>query len=163
MRDAAATFRVLACLGLVVVPLCAGCGSGPEPENPTVLDPATARRSLDTALDAWKRGAGPGLLPGLTPPTHLIDSHSKPGKKLRRYEILGQVSGEAGRCFATRLYFDKDDAPQTVQFVVLGRNPRFVFRMEDFLMMIHWDHDMSDDDETETPLQPAAGASGEPL
>jgi hypothetical protein len=143
--------------------MCAGCRSEPEPENPTMLDPATARRSLDAALGAWKRGAGPGLLPGLTPPTHLIDSHSTPGEKLQRYEILGEVSGEAGRCFATRLYFDKDDAPQTVQFVVLGRNPRFVFRMEDFMMMFHWEHDMSVDDETEIPRQPAVGPSPAPL
>jgi len=128
--------------------LQSGCGANPEPKNPALLDSPTARRSLDAALNAWKHGAGTGQVPGVTPPTHRIDSHSPTDKKLRRYAILGEVPGEGCRWFAVRLDFEGAEAPETVRFVVLGENPRFVFRAEDYLMTIHWDHDMSDDDDT---------------
>jgi len=150
MRHTAARLRDFACLGIAILLLQAGCRERHEPKNPALPDSAEARRSLDAALIAWKAGAGTGLVPGATPPTHRIDSHTPAEQKLRRYEILGEVAGEDGRWFATRLFFDGADEPEPVRFVVLGENPRFVFRVEDFLMMIHWDHDMSDDDEAET-------------
>jgi hypothetical protein len=140
-----------------------GCREKPEPKNPALPDSAAARRSLDAALTAWEHGAGTGQVPGVNPPTHRIDSHATPGQKLRHFEILGEVSGEGGRWFATKLFFDGAEESESVRFVVLGENPRFVFRMEDFLMMIHWDHDMSEDDEPEavtpSPDQPVAHKS----
>jgi hypothetical protein len=150
-RHAAVGLWCLAWLGIVQI----GCETRPEPGSPALLDTAKARRSLDAALNAWMHGAGTGQVPGIVPPTHRIDSHSPKDKKLRRYVILGEVSGEGCRWFATQLFFDGAEAPETVRFVVFGENPRFVFRAEDYLMTIHWDHNMSEeDDAAETAKSP---------
>jgi hypothetical protein len=150
-RHAAVGLWCLAWLGIVQI----GCETRPEPDSSALLDTAKARRSLDAALNAWMHGAGTGQVPGIVPPTHRIDSHSPKDKKLHHYVILGEVSGEGCRWFATQLFFDGAEAPETVRFVVFGENPRFVFRAEDYLMTIHWDHNMSeDDDAAETAKSP---------
>src|SRR5262245_58664950 len=90
--------RALAWLALAAC--CAGCGSrGHERYVPS---PEQARQALDASLDAWKNGDPPGRIDSLNPPVEVVDSHRRPGQKLRAYTVLGETAGTGPRVFAVR-------------------------------------------------------------
>jgi hypothetical protein len=116
---------------------CGGCGRrGYERYYPPA---AAAREALEAALGAWQDGQAPGLLQAHSPPVMVVDSVRRPGQRLTRYEVLGQVPGDGPRCFAVRLVLEDPAREQKARFVVLGVSPLWVFRQEDYDMMAHWE------------------------
>lgn len=73
-----------------------------------------------------------------------VDQHRKPGQKLVAYEVLGDVEVENARQFAARLELSGETEPALVRYNVFGINPTWVFRLEDYELISHWEHKMDD-------------------
>lgn len=128
----------------VVVLAVAGCG-----HNPTAVEfvPSedVARSALDASLQAWVRGDTGSPVSGTHPPVEVADGLRTKGRTLAKYEILGPVPADAPRCFAVRLTLTNPDQQLTERYVVLGIDPVWVWRHDDYVMITHWDHTMTAD------------------
>jgi hypothetical protein len=76
------------------------------------------------------------------PAIHLVDTHHQPGQMLSAFSVLGPTTGDAHRCYAVRLSLDNPREEVRARFVVLGLDPLWVMRYEDYEMVSHWDHAM---------------------
>lgn len=118
-----------------------GCHK-PPPSAKYVPSPELAQRAVDVMLKSWQAGDPPGEIANSIPAVHITDAHRKPGQKLVEYQILGEVPGDAGRCFAVKAKFSNPAAEERIRFVVIGIEPLWVFRHEDFELLMHWEHKM---------------------
>jgi hypothetical protein len=109
----------------------AGCSRGDARYTPSE---DTARRALEAALDAWKGGqARPGPVEGTTPPVQVVDSRWRTGQRLAGYEVLGEEPSTGGpRVFSVRLTMQGKAPEATVRYYVVGKDPLWVFRDEDY-------------------------------
>lgn len=124
---------------LLILPVAA-CGCGRD-ESPARYVPATntARQAVEAALADWQEGKPPGEISRLTPIAHVIDTHRKPGQTLKSFEILGESPAEGLRCFAVVVKLDSPVAEERLRYYVLGIDPLWVFRQEDYDMITRWD------------------------
>jgi hypothetical protein len=81
------------------------------------------------------------------------DAYRDPGERLAGYRILGEVPADAPRCYAVELRLHPSRIEKT-RYVVVGIDPLWVFRMEDYQLLSQWDHRMTD--------EKTAAAAGEP-
>lgn len=123
-------------LGMLAGALGAGCGK--QGFDRYVPSTETAREALTAALEAWKDGQAPGVIDTLSTPVQVVDDQRRSGQQLRQYEILGAVPGEGPRCFVVRLQLDQPLEERKVRFLVTGLDPLWVFRQEDYEMLLHW-------------------------
>lgn len=141
---------------LVVAALLAGgCDSGPAEED--FLPPAeVAANALTAVLQNWQQGAPEEELHQRNPAIHTSDTQRVEGRLPVSFEILGEAPVDGGRRFAVRLKFAAPAEETDVQYVVVGIDPIWVFRKEDYDLLSHWDHAMppAEDAAAET----AAGA-----
>lgn len=149
----------LVLIGIAAGAITLGCGRA-DTSARFVPAEETARAAIAAGLDAWKTGTPAGEVPGTKPLVYVVDSYREPKEKLASYEILGEVPGDAPRCFAVDLRFEP---PRTekVRYVVVGVDPLWVFRMEDYQLLSQWDHHMKDEEEkapVSTGPPPAASA-----
>ena len=121
-----------------------GCGGRPEGFEKYVTPPAPARAALTAVLDAWRDGRPAGEGVGPKRDVHVVDHQRKPGQSLARYEVLGEVAADNARGFAVRLTLENPDEQPSVRFLVVGLEPLWVFRKEDFEMISHWMHPMNE-------------------
>jgi hypothetical protein len=126
--------------------LAAGCSSDESRRARFVPSSETARQALVNALDAWRREKPAGKLSSGQKVT-VADTHRRPGQKLVSYRIVGEAPLEDGRRFVVRLTFDNPEQEERAQFLIIGIDPLYVIRQEDYDMITHWDHPM----EEETP------------
>jgi hypothetical protein len=135
--SAAMTCAAMACA------IAVGCSSGNRPEQ-YIPSSDVAHAAVASMLEAWRNGvpAGP-VKDGAS--VQVADSHRTPNQNLVGYEILGETAMDSGRRFVVRLELDNPPATQTARYVVLGIDPLWVFRQEDFDMIAHWDHPMPAD------------------
>lgn len=118
----------------------AGCGGEGREEDAAaryVPEPAIARKTLVDRLEEWRAGRDPSS-------DNVVDKHRRPGQRLVGYEILGEVSAETGRGFAARLTLEHPDEEQVVRFLLIGVEPIWVFRQEDYELISHWMHKMDE-------------------
>jgi hypothetical protein len=115
--------------GLLVT--AAGCGSyGYERYVPAEQ---TARQALETALTAWQNGQPPDQVAAGPPVVRAVDSKWKSGQKLSKFQILSEEPGSSGPTFfSVRLTLKSPAKEQTVRYVVVGRDPLWVYREDDF-------------------------------
>jgi hypothetical protein len=126
--------RVLVCLLAAI----GGCGSQPKPVEGYerfIPEPAIARRTLAAMLDEWRDGRDPTTV-------NVVDKHRLPGQRLVRHEILGEVATDGARGFAVRLTLENPNEEPVVRYFVIGVDPIWVFRQEDFELISHWMHPM---------------------
>ena len=107
--------------------------------------------ALKAALDAWKAGKPSGPVPGTSPVVHVTDSSRVTGQTLDDYEILGDVPGNAPRCFAVKLKLSNPAEEKRERFIIVGIDPLWIFRHEDYDLLLHWEHQMP----PEAPKNPA--------
>jgi hypothetical protein len=120
--------------------LAAGCSASDDPSR---FYPAEdrARQALDAALTAWQQGAPPGTVSGTTNPrVEFVDSHNGPGRPLKAYVVLGLAPGDGPRVFTVQLSVDAPTAELRVRYYVIGIDPVWVIRKEDYDMLNHWEH-----------------------
>jgi hypothetical protein len=103
---------------------------------------------------AWQNGQPAGRIAASSPVVEGVDTHRRPGQKLQSYAILGEVAGDSPRCFAVRLNLENPRQEQTARFVVIGLDPLWVLRHEDYEMMAHWDHPMDNGERAKKPSAP---------
>lgn len=130
MTRAAALFTVLA---------AAGCDRNPRAED-FVPPEATARAALDAYLTAWAAGDTGVTVPGTQPPVVVADELRTKGRTLAGYAILGPTPADAPRCFAVQLTLGNPAAEVRERYVVVGIDPIWVWRYDDYLMLTHWSH-----------------------
>lgn len=137
-------------LGVAAVVLAAslGCSRSTGYERYTPA-PEPARRALDAALTGWKTGQ-PVVPPPGSAGAQLDDLAQRQGRKLADYEVLGEVTGDGGRWFDVQLEFDAPAETRQVRYVVVGIDPLWVMRNEDYDMMRHWEHPMEPPSKTAT-------------
>jgi hypothetical protein len=128
--------------------VCAlGCGRRAGNER-FVPSEATSRRAVGAALAAWKAGEPADRTIRLSEPTlnlEVADTARRPGQRLVDYEILGEVSAEGPRCLAVRLKLEEPTEELEVLYYLVGIDPLFVFRQEDYELLTHWEMSMPDE------------------
>ena len=117
----------------------AGCGPSRERFTPA---PQVAEESLTSALTAWREQRKTDEIEG-KPAIRVVDTTRKPGQTLERFEVLSEskITGE-GRCYLVKLVFANPAAEIRVRYVVVGIDPVWVFRKEDYDRLAHWEHPM---------------------
>jgi hypothetical protein len=145
----------------------AGCGdASPDTvggERLYVPSPENARAALAEVLDAWKATRPVAIGPKNGPPrVGLVDSDQIAQRRLTGYGILGPIDLGIGRGFTVRLELEPVSPEETsepiVRYVVFGREPVWVFRLEDYERISHWEHKMDpDEDATNTPSPTPTG------
>ena len=138
----------------VLAIVAVGCqGRRDDPSRRFVPEPEVARRTVATMLDEW--GAGKDEKSGAT--VSVVDKHRRPGQRLVRSEILGEVAAETGRGFAVRLTYADPEEEVVERYLVIGTGPIWVFRQADYEMISHWMHPMDAKDDA-----PATEAAPKP-
>ena len=121
--------RLLA-LGILVFAFC-GC----RPTSRTEFDilPGTdkARAALEKALTAWKDGQKIGKIQEDSHSIEVVDRVWQKGSKLASFEILQPEDKPGPRWFSVKLTL-KDSRPQQVHYAVVGLDPLWVYREEDY-------------------------------
>lgn len=134
--------RLLWLAGLVSLVLCVGCAKKRTNQDYTPSE-QVARDALRRGLDAWKAGDPAGEVRGTTSPVvHIVDGGRKPGQALEAFEILGETRGPAGRAFVVMLHLTSPTEEIKTRYIVVGIDPLWIFREEDFDLLMHWDHRM---------------------
>ncbi len=128
------------------------------PEPPPFVPPwPLARQSLELSLAAWREAVATASIP-VIPGVQFVDRKRKPNQKLIAFQILGQSEIENARQFTVRLNLEGEEAPQLVKYNVVGRDPVWVFRLDDYEMFAHWEHEMSAPTETRETASAAGQA-----
>jgi hypothetical protein len=136
------SIRIAGCLlcGLAVV-VCASCApdSRPDPDR-YLTDPREARRALEDALEAWRKSP---QLERTTPkilPVMFVDQSRKVDQRLREFAILREFPGADGcRRFQVKLALEEPNESILASYYIFGQGPIWVYRAEDFEMMMHMD------------------------
>ena len=131
----------LMCLALGATLVAAGCG---QPSGGYTPAPETARAGLEAALAAWREGQAPGAIAG-SPPVQVVDTSRQPGQTLEAFEVISETSlrGE-GRCYVVGLTLGSPVVQERARYVVVGIDPIWVFRKEDYDKLAHWEHPMEE-------------------
>ena len=124
---------------------CLGCAERKPGAEEFVPTEDVARGALDACLKSWMEGLTPTPVPGTKPPVQSVDGLRTKGRTLLKYEILGPVPADAPRCFAVRMTLGNPAQELRERYVVLGLDPIWVWRHDDYVMISHWDHSMMGD------------------
>ncbi|APW63742.1 hypothetical protein [Paludisphaera borealis] len=147
-------------VGGLAVGLSLSCGPNPPPDPDRYLpDPKLAREALEKSLQAWR--ASPGIERTVTTirPIMFVEQQQPAGQRLRTFEILGETAGYEGyRRLLAKLDLEDPDESTTVAYYVFGQGPIWVYRAEDFDMIMHMDKTMM----PAPPPAPAAPGAGKP-
>jgi hypothetical protein len=130
--------------GLLATAFLVGCGAAEHGSDAlTVPDIGPARAALVASLDAWKADTrGSGVVIGSRPAIGVVDS-ARADRPLIDYEVVGPLMvQEKVRPFSVRLVLGSPRETVTARYLVMGRDPLWVYRQEDFDLMIHWEHKM---------------------
>ena len=140
LRGRRAAHRDVACLALFAA-LLTGCGDSSARYVPSVTQ---AEAAVKASLDDWKKGLPAGPVADTKPAVHVIDSQRRELPVLSDYQILGEVPGNAPRCLAVRLRWTSPETEERARYVVVGIDPLWVFRQEDYDLLSHWEHPMEE-------------------
>ncbi len=131
---------------LAVAILSVGCGPKERNFTPSV---ETAKKSVEQALEQWKLDQPPGKIEGTKPEVFVTDNSRKAGQKLTGFKFLGESLSRSGRVFAIQLELKNPDEIIVTEYIVVGIDPLWVFRREDYDLLMHWDHHMPSENETQ--------------
>jgi hypothetical protein len=147
----------------LVLPGVAACSRPSTGYERYVPEAAQAQEALEQVLAAWKKGEPVGPLKSNSSPitVQVADSTRRPGQRLVDYKVLGEVSGEGPRTFVVQLQLDNPAAQREVRYYLLGIDPLWVFRQEDYDAVAHWDACEAEDGDVRDSSV-AVGASSRP-
>lgn len=144
---------------LAVAGLAAGCGHARRGSDEIAVPGLEASKAaLVAALEAWKADRrASGVLIGSKPSIGIVDA-ARADRALLEYEVVGPLMVvEKARPFAVRLVLDAPRETVTTRYLILGEDPLWVFRQEDFERMLHWEHKMEIEAGTDPAGLSAAG------
>jgi hypothetical protein len=130
-------------LGLAAV-FGSSCSRRSQPTAQSTLpDPSAARRALEQSLDAWRESPQLERTVSTVRPVMFVDLQRQPGQRLRQFTILGETASLSGyRRFLVKLTLEQPDDSLVASYYVFGRGPIWVYRAEDFDMIMHMDKSM---------------------
>jgi hypothetical protein len=120
---------------------CAGCSRSQRNED-FIPAEAAARAALESYLRAWAAGKTESPVPDTRPPVMVADGLRAKGRPLAEFAVLGPTPADAPRCFAVRLTLDRPRQEVRERYVVVGIDPIWVWRYDDYVMITHWEHNM---------------------
>jgi len=129
---------------LILILMC-GCQGEPEGFARYVPAPSSARRAVEMALEDWRAGNPPRAIESVAPQVCVVDSLRPAGRRLERFEIVGEVPADNARGFVVRVVLEGEDTPQRARFLVVGIDPLWVYRQEDYESFSHWMHAMGEE------------------
>jgi hypothetical protein len=151
--------RIPACqqllVGLVAItsPAC-DTRSGAAPGR-SLPDARVARRALEDSLSAWRDSPSLQRTVSALKPVMFVDQQRQPGQELRQFSVLGETeTSESYRRYLVRLELDRPQETVRAFYYVFGQGPTWVYRAEDFDMIMHMDQSMM------AAPPPAAGTPG---
>jgi hypothetical protein len=123
----------------------AGCerGDGEAPTPAFVPSWAEARQALESALSAWRDTPSPLPESFDIRGVQFVHRRRKLDQRLLSFQVLGQTDVKNARQFTVRLNLEGEESPELVKYHIVGRDPVWVFRLDDYEMFSHWEHDMS--------------------
>jgi len=127
-RGQCLAIAALSCLVL----LGSGCGDGAPSHEDYMPSSEKAKAALEKALAAWQEGREPGKLETASGMIQVIDFQWQEGKKLKSYEILGPEPGNDPPKFNVRLELQDTIGVTQARYVLVGINPLWVYREEDY-------------------------------
>ncbi len=104
--------------------------------------PEVAESALVQVLEAWKSGQAAGEVPNTKPVVFATDTNRRESQMLREYEVLGETPGGSGRTYVVVLKLENPIEEIKTTYIVVGIDPLWVFRREDYELLMHWDHYM---------------------
>jgi hypothetical protein len=135
---------MIAAMVLSMAPLSCSHHMEKDPYRKYIPGPVEARQALNLALAAWKQAhkrPEAGLkLTGV----QFVDQQFPPEQPLEDFEILGETEVGNVRQFAVRVQLDAEKPATLVRYNLFGRDPIWVYRLEDFELISHWEHKMDD-------------------
>lgn len=132
-------------LAVLMLALVVGCGQRNPTAEEFIPPEDVVQSALDRCLGAWAKGESTSPVAGTYPPIHLIDGLRTKERKLLKYEILGPTPADAARCIAVRLTLGNPSQEIRERYVVVGIDPIWVWRLDDYVMLTHWNHPMTAD------------------
>lgn len=103
----------------------AGCSNGGTAQFIPHVD--SAEEALDIALQSWKSGKPLGPIDSVDPVVQPVESRWQTGQKLLSYEILKEIPSDNSKQFQVRLKLAGGLAPEETIFVILGKDPLYVY------------------------------------
>lgn len=131
--------HALTILLLVAVAVLSGCE---DRASKFVPSPHIAKHAIVDALDAWKAGQPSGPVANTAPLVHVTDNLRKANQRMVDYTILGEKASSHGRTFMVELNMASPNEKLKAEYIVVGIDPLWVFRREDYELLMHWDHHM---------------------
>lgn len=132
--------------GILGVGLCSACGARPTPDRSRhVPAAAAARRAVEGALGAWLDSRWIERTTATIRPIMFVEQQQPAGQRLLGFDVLGETPGyeaEGYRRFLVRLRLAEPDDSVVAAYYVFGREPTWVYRAEDFDMVMHMDKSM---------------------
>ena len=125
----------------VMVVICPSCGTPTRPDPERYLtDPAAARRAVEESLETWRKSPDLERTTLTIQPVMFVDQSRKPGQRLREFTVLGESAGADGcRRFQVKLVLEQPDESILVAYYVFGQGPIWVYRAEEFEMIMRMD------------------------
>ena len=133
------------CATLALFATIAGCerGDGEPPTPAFVPSWAEARQALESGLSVWRDTPSPLPVTYNIPGVQFVDKTSTLGRRLISFQVLGQTDVKYARRFTVRINLDGEESPELVKYHIVGRDPVWVFRLDDYEKFAHWEHDMA--------------------
>lgn len=130
-------------VGLLAAMACPSCGREGRP-RPRLgpPEPRVARRAVEEALGGWRDGPPADRTTPTIRSVMFADQQRQPGQRLRDFAILSEAEMEGCRRFQVRLSLADPDETTLAAYYVFGEDPIWVYRAEDFDMIMHMDKTM---------------------
>jgi hypothetical protein len=148
-------------LSVIALVYCVSCSptERAEPER-YLTDPREARRAIEDALEAWRKYPELERTTPAIRPVMFVDQSRKPDQRLRGFEILSESPGVDGcRGFQVKLVLDQPSESVLASYYVFGQGPIWVYRAEDFEMMMHMDPMVKPEGQADGVLSPPKESS----
>jgi hypothetical protein len=137
-----------------IVTACSSCRSDAQSGVTGRLpDQALARRAVEIAMQAWRESPGLALSSSPSPSVMFVDQRRRPGQPLRAFTVLSESESEGFRRYQIKLALAEPDESRVAAYCVFGVNPIWVYRSEDFDMIMHWECPMPAD--SQSPFAPS--------
>jgi hypothetical protein len=93
-------------------------------------------------MEEWRDSPPLDLTTPKLRPVMFVDQQRRPGRRLRGFAILADSEMEGCRRFQVRLSLADPDESILAAYYVFGEDPIWVYRAEDFDMIMHMDKSM---------------------
>jgi hypothetical protein len=102
-------------------------------------DPVVARKAVESTLEAWHQSPQLVTTAYRLPSIVFVDQQRRPGQPLVSFAVLSESESEGYRRFQVKLSLAEPEESRLVAYYVFGEDPVWVYRSEDFEMIMHWD------------------------